>query len=225
MLAFARMHDGGSLLSKPNQLLFSVEDVRVNRDIEIFTETYFVSLGYAADPGADGCTAVTNNCAHTVRPDELELITPSNVALAKWFHITTSPIFRIRRHRKHTFVGGLPLYFGSPGTISSVYLAVLEGDRRARQAGQSIRQAMEVLPTEGVFQALGALSHTGSPPIALVKQAFGLVIKVVEQALLNNRDDIQYTNVFTFKESNDYLRGNHIVGNQKVTLEVSVETI
>jgi hypothetical protein len=84
---------------------------------------------------------------------------------------------------------------------------------------------MEVLPTEGLFQALGDLSHTGRPPIALVKQAFGLVIKVVEQALLNNRDDIQYTNVFTFKDSNDYLRGNHIVGNQKVTLEVSVETI
>lgn len=213
-------------MPSPKRLLFSVDEIEIERDREMFTETYFVSLGYAATLQDGKCHAVTGNEAPKATDEILDLITPTDVGLKDWFHITTSPIFKLRRRRAHSFVGGLPLYYGVPGAVSSVYLAVMEGDKRARQAGEAIRKAVDKLPTTGVFDALGKLAAVGATAeIALVKEAFSLVVKVVEQALINNRDDISYTNVFTFKESNDYLRGVRKVNNQRVALTVSAETI
>jgi hypothetical protein len=77
----------------------------------------------------------------------------------------------------------------------------------------------------GFFKAIGDLASAAAPQLGLVETAFGLLVKLVEQALLNNRDDIQLTNVFTFKPSNDYLRGSRKIGNQKVSLTVSAEVI
>jgi hypothetical protein len=213
-------------MAGPQKLLFSVDDIEIDRDVEMFTETYFVSLGFAVTAEGGRCKPVTSNEPRSATSEALDLLIPFDAALGSWFHVTTSPLFRIRRRRVHPFVGGLPMYYGAPGVVSSIYVAVMEGDKNARKAGEVLAAAMSDLPTDGVFAAIGKLASAGAAPeLALVKEAFSLVVKIVEQALINNRDDIQYTNVFTFKASNNYLRGVRKVNNHKVSLTVSAETV
>lgn len=208
----------------PSTLLFSLENLKIFRDLEIFTETYFVTLGTSFDvQEAGACSPKTDNAAAEVS-GEVRGLLPGE-GLGRWFHVSTTPIFRLRRNRRHVFPGGLPLYYSKtrPGTVTSVYLAVMESDRRARDVSELLAATMAELPTTGAFVALQQVTQTDAPDLMLLKQAFGLLVKVVEQALINNHDDICYTNVFSFKPSNDYLRGRFQVGSHKVSLTLSSE--
>lgn len=185
------------------------------------TETYFVAFGYNI-PGSGG---VSKNDAPGFGPSEsLQGLFPLDSPLSRFFHLVVTPIFKIRKRRTHTFLGGLPLYYGDPGELSSLYLAVMESDRGSRKAGKALSDAMAAMPTDGLFAAIGTLAASANPELALVKQAFGLLVKVIEAALLNNKDDIRYTNVMTFKSGNDWLVGDHSgVGNHRLRMDISVQ--
>lgn len=200
----------------PSKLLTSIENVRIHRDIEIVTETYFVALGYDLQGKASNDV--------TELDETLSVLMPQDKGLSRFFHLVTTPIFKIRKRQTHQFLGGLPIYYGAPGPVSSLYLAVLESDKGAREAGATLGKVMKEIPTDGLFEILGTLAATAVPQVELIKQGFSLLVKVVEAALLGSKDRLRYTNVLTFKESNDWLVGTHEnVGNDRVSITLSVE--
>ena len=199
-------------------LLFSIEDIALRKGFERVKETYFVMFGYAPEGNAeevsfDGC-------------DVLRELTGEHAKLKQWFFLGYTPIFPIKKgiENKHPFPGGLPLYSGPKTEPTSVYLAVMEHDGALRDAGQALGEFIGRVDTNPLMDAALKLAAATQPQAALVKNAFALAIKGVEVALIRNRDDIDYTNVFTFKGSNGFLVGTHSDwGNHRVDMTFSVE--
>ena len=167
---------------------------------------------------------ISDEATREKMPDDfqqLDHLLPSGTEIAsKIFYAWTSPMFKVRKGQKHVFPGGLPLYHGSPGPITSLYLAVMESDQGARDLGQLLQNNNESLNS---FADLAG-NITAGASVAVVKDAFKFLIKGVETILLANKDDIRYTNVFTFKESDDWMAGVHTDwGNHRIEMTIEVE--
>jgi len=202
----------------PNKLLISIEDVTPLRGIEKVQEIFFLFLGYD----------VSGQAQKAPLPDDnplLNRVKPENAALENWFYFGASPIIKMRKNRKHVFPGGYTVYYGEPPEIVSFYFAIIESDRGARDVGRMIESVMAAKAANPLIEAAATLLGATSPQLAVVREAFGLVIKGLEVALINNRDDIRYTNVLTFREREGYLAGTHEDwGNQRVAFTLRVET-
>ncbi len=200
------------------KLLISIEDVTPLRGMERIQEIFFVFLGYDVSGNAiKAPLAVAENPL-------LERITPQDANLTKWFYMGASPVIQMRKGRVHVFPGGYPVFYGEPGDIVSFYLAIIESDRGARQIGEIMKEVTSDISANPLIDAAATLAGTAAPQVALVKEAFGLLIKGVEAALINNRDDIRYTNVLTFRKREEYLRGSHSDwGNQRVAFTLESE--
>lgn len=198
------------------KLLVSLEELTSLRGIEKMQEIYIVVLGYDLSGSSNGIAY----------DDGIDFL-PKNANLKKWVYGFASPIFKIRRKNKHVWPGGLPLFYGEPGDITSIYLAILECDQGSRKAGEKVAALREAMSNKGsnpLIEVALKLSKVASPQIALIQEAFSFTIKGIETALLKNKDDLRYTNVFTFKKSDNYLVGRHDDwGDHRIELTIDVE--
>jgi hypothetical protein len=208
-------------------LCVTLEDVTVLDDREDTWELYFLVLGYdltgKADqtktPYVDGSNDFLGN-----------VITSKGLILKKWFYSTVTPIFQIERTYKHSFPGGLPLHYGESDDVVSFYFAILDSDQPSRNIGEAINKIFingENKAVNSFLDEIGELLKKADdlPIEALkgtIKQAFGLLINSVTTILINNKDDLKYTNVFTFASYNNYLIGSHDDwGNQRMKFTVT----
>ena len=199
------------------KLLFSVEDITPNFDMEIVKESYFVIFGYDPTGKAE---ALSFNDGNEILKD----LSGDHAKLKQWFFMGITPIFKTRWRDKHVFPGGLPLYHGPKTNLTSIYVAIMESDRGAKDAGNVLRDMMSKVDINPLMDAALNLAAVTQPQVALIKPAFSLTIKAIEEALIRNGDDIDYTNVFTFKESNSFLAGKHADwGNHKLKLTFSID--
>ena len=196
--------DGFRAAPADDKLLITIENLTSHRGFEKVQELYFIILGI--DPSGNAGT-VKSGDGESV--SLLDRVLPEGLDASKFFFNAVTPIFKIRRRRQHDFPGGLPLFYGVPGDLISIYLAVVESDRGARELGQALGQMPTELPEGLVGGNLTA--------------AFPWLIKSFEMALLHNKDDIRYTNVFTFRERDDFMAGTHSFSNQRVSLTMSVD--
>lgn len=198
------------------KLLFSVEDITPKTGFELVKEQYFVMFGYDPNGKANELSFDDNVIPNVIGNDK---------RLSHWFFGGITPIFKVRKGRKHIFSGGLPLYYGPKTDMTSIYVVVMESDQKSRDAGLVLRDFLKTIDTNSLMQkALELAAALTQPEITLAKEAFSLAIKALEEALIRNGDDISYTNVFTFKNSNNFLLGTHDNwGNQRVDLTFSVE--
>lgn len=200
-----------------DKLLVSLEDITPLRGRERIQEIYFIILGYDIEGrGRDPLQTEGKNF--------LEILLPENFKNQKWFFDLATPIFKMRKKRKHPFPGGLTLYYGEPGEIASFYFAVIESDRKIREFGEMLAKTRKDLNVEPLIDRIGEVASMANPTIKVIKEGWGLAIKVLETLLIKNGDDIRYTNVFTFRESDNYLRGSHSDwGNQRMNFTIDVE--
>lgn len=159
-----------------SKLLFSLEDITPTRSFEIIKEQYFVIFGYDPAGKAETLSFEGDNI--------LSSLTGANAKLKQWFFMGVTPIFKIRRKRKHVFPGGLPLYYGHKTDMTSIYLAVVESDQNIRNAGKSLRDFIGKIDTNPLMDAAIKLTTMTQPEAALVKAAFGLTIKAIEEVLI-----------------------------------------
>jgi hypothetical protein len=195
------------------RLLASINHITMFRG-ELNPEIYFVVLQRKADarPNSDALQAVA-----------------LGEDISGWFSLEVTPQFKLRKRENHTFIGGLPIFEGDPGEKSTVYLAVVDSDRGARHIGGVLSDLFTKKRGDesalSLVKQVARLIKQGDMTTSMAKTALSLLIKGVEVALINNRDDIQYTNVFTFKTSNDYLAGKTPFSNQRVRGELEVEVL
>ncbi len=200
-----------------DKLLVSLENVTPLRGAEKMQEIYFIILGY--DIEGNGRAPL-----QTDGENFLKSLLPENTDTSKWFFDLATPVFKMRRKRRHVFPGGLPLYYADPGKIASFYFAIIESDRGQRELGQIIKEEKEKINVNPLIDKIAAVASMANPTTALIKEGWGLAIKAIETLLIKNGDDIRYTNVFTFKESDNYLIGSHDDwGNQRMDFTVEVE--
>jgi hypothetical protein len=153
-------------------------------------------------------------------------LTGNHENLKQWFFMGVTPAFKIHKGQKHTFPGGLPLYYGPKTDLTSIYLAVMESDLTSRDTGEALKQLIGSIDINPLMDAALALTDISQPNIALIKPAFSLAIKAIEEVLIRNGDDIEYTNVLTFKQSNSFLIGSHgDWGNHRVDLTFNIEEL
>jgi hypothetical protein len=196
-----------------DKLLIELENFTMLRGAEKRQEVYFVFLGY--DPEGKA-SAKARNLAVKENP-ELDPFVPAEKSLKKYFYMGSSPIFRVRKHRTHVFPGGYPIYYDVPSDIVSFYMAVVESDRGARKIFPELFKSKG--PARTLLDQAVALLKVTKPELALIQEAFGLIIKAVELVIL--QDDIRYTNVLTFKKHDGYLAGTHDSwGNQRVAFTI-----
>jgi hypothetical protein len=201
----------------PDKMLISIEDVTPLRGVEKIQEIFFLFLGYDVTGQAKKVPLSSDN-------EQLTRIRPQNTPLEKWFYFGASPIIKMRKNRKHVFPGGYTVFYGVPGEIVSFYFAIVESDRGARDIGKMIQSITAARAANPLIESAASLLGAASPQIAAIREAFGLIIKGLEVALINNRDDIRYTNVLTFRESDGYLVGTHDDwGNQRIAFTLQVE--
>jgi hypothetical protein len=197
-------------------LIFSLDDFTALTGWESEKEAYCVTFGYDRNGNAEAIPVTGVNI--------LADLTGKQTDLKRWFFLGLTPMIKVRKKHKHVFPGGLPIYCGPKSDFISVYLAIMESDEKSRDAGLALREFMKGVDTNPLMKAALALTTMTQPEIAAVNLAVSLAIKGIEEALIRNGDDIDYTNVFTFKESNDYLVGKHTNwGNQRYNLSFSVE--
>ena len=197
------------------KILFSLEEITPYSIKEIMKEQYFVTLIYDPSGGIEELELDEKNI--------LKDITGEYSELSKWVFIGVSPIFKLRRKRKHVFPGGLPLYYGAKKDLISIYLAVMESDYKVRKVGGIFKRLTEQKEMNSLLDATLTLTSLAKSEVVLAKKSFGLMIKALERILINNGDDIDYTNVFTFKESNNYLEGVLQLKSHKFDFKFSVE--
>ncbi|MEO0321758.1 MAG: hypothetical protein AAF447_02295 [Myxococcota bacterium] len=205
------------------KLLVTLDDLTVRGSLEIRQEIYMVGLGYRVWDGTP--TKSEGIAIDHDSSDVMDSIAPDRLgSLQNWYFAFATPIFKIRKRRRHVFPGGLPLFLGDPGENVSFYLAIMESDEGHREAGKTMAKAVDALKPDGLFDAIFKVAETAAPQAALVKQGFSALVKVFELALLNKKDEIKYTNVFSFRNSNDYLEGSHSdFGNRRAKFTMTAE--
>ena len=203
---------------RDSNLLVSLEDITILRDREAWPEIYFVVVGYDTN-------GRIQDLAWPREARSVNLPLPKGALAGKVFYLWISPITSVRRGRKHVFPGGLPLFYGDPGKLTSLYFAVMESDERGGDVGKALQSYLEANQEANYKSFLSlATGITDTTQIEVVKQAFQFLIGAVQTFFINSRDDIRYTNVFTFREQEGYLAGTHSDwGNQRVSLTLEVE--
>ena len=213
----------GINMENQKKLLVTLDDLTVRGSLEIRQEVYMVGLGYRVWEGSP-----TDSKGIEIDHDSsdvLDLLSSDKVGnLKNWYFAFATPIFKIRKRRKHVFPGGLPLFFGQPGDGLSFYMAIMESNEGHREAGKTLRTAVDALDTDGLFDAVLEVAATANPTTALIKTGFSALVKVFELALINKKDEIKYTNVFSFRESNGFLEGSHSDwGNRRAEFTMTAE--
>jgi len=193
------------------KLLISFDDMTPLRGFEKRQEIYFVFLGYQPGGNADSGGSLAEN-----DNELLDRFIPDHAELKKWFYMGASPVLSMRKKHKHVFPGGYPIYYDVPEDLVSFYVAIMESDQGSRAVGEILQQVFgddnNKQLTDQVLDLLGAGAY---------KPAFSLAIKALEVVLLNNKDDMRYSNVWTFRKSEDYLAGTHSDwGNQRIAFTV-----
>ncbi|MFQ5669101.1 MAG: hypothetical protein ACE5HD_01120 [Acidobacteriota bacterium] len=200
-----------------DRLLISLDDMTPLRGRETVQEIFFILLGY--DPrGKAGEMPLAETYPQVAR------VLPEGASLRKWFYAGVTPVITMRKGIKHRFPGGFPLYDCLPPEIVSFYFAVIESDRSARDTARILAGIQGGSNEPSLIRDASDLITSMQPGGAILRQALGLLVKGVEVALINNRDDIRYTNIFTFKSRENYLAGTHTDwGNQRIALTLRVE--
>lgn len=184
------------------KLLVSLEDLTMRRGMEIIQEVYIVVLGF--NPYGTGQTKPLITDSDPL----LDRLFPDGSDGRNFFYGEVTPIFKMKKNRKHVFPGGLPLFYGFPSSLTSFYMAVMESDRGAREIGKLLADNKKMMKeTLDELKVLPQLAQ--SAKFDLVRASFLAMTQVLQSLLLNNKDDLRYSNVFTFRQEEDYLAGVH----------------
>ena len=198
------------------KLLVSLEDLTPLRGRERLQEIYIVTLGYNVNSLKPSSSLPKNDTI-------LDLLLTKRHWVNKYFFARITPVFSIRRGRKHQFTNGLPLFYEVPGKQVSFYFAVMESDRPQRDWRELLAEKKPDFAD--IIKALDPLEadiHNGK--VSGLISAYKLLITGLQEYLRRCKDDLRYANVFTFRKSEGYLGGIHDNwGNQRVAFTLSVE--
>lgn len=191
------------------KLLVEINDFTPLRGGELIQEIYMIVLGLN-----------TQQHESSSAPDSPDLRIIEDPKLLGWYYLQVTPIIQCKRGQKHTFPGGLPIFYNDPGDLASIYLAFMESDAKLRKSKDLIAVLKESV--QGISDILAPLLTT--PTFAVAKQLLPLLLKVIETALIKNNDDLRYTNVLTFRKGENFLTGTHAdFGNQRIDFTLTVE--
>ena len=197
-----------------SKLLVTLDDVTPLRGWERMQEVYAVVLGYDVTGKVDLNQSPGDNPL-------LDNLFPEGHSGRNYYYGTISPVIKMRRNRQHVFPGGFPLFYADPYPWTSFYFALVESDAAARDWGKVLKDGRKDF--QGVFD--GALDKIAKETTGgAISGVFQLLTKGLELILLNNRDDLRYSNVFTFREEDHWLGGTHRDwGNHRMGFTVSVD--
>jgi hypothetical protein len=203
-----------------DKLLVSLRELVPLRGRERMQEIYIVTLGYDPAGKADSIEHPADGSAF------FEALKPENAKLRKWYYGIVTPILKIRKGKGKRFPGGLPLFYGEPGKFVSFYFAVWESDKRGREAGRVLSGLMKKAEADPLLGSVLEIAKIARPTANRIASSFPMAIKAIEVALLKNKDDLRYTNVFTFRKSEDFLAGTHRDwGDHRIKLTIDAKIV
>lgn len=161
-----------------------------------------------------------------------------------FFFAWHSPVFTVQKGRVHQFMDGYPLFYGIPNRQASVFVAALDigtkkpvdttlnMDIHEEEMKQAIKSFQEVHCEFSKFYNterkklvdLAKRERKISDNFDTIKTAFSLLIKTFETQAVKLGHQIRYTNVFTFKENDEWLEGGHQDwGDHRMAMTIKVE--
>lgn len=180
---------------------------------ESLQESYFVILGYDPDGKAEDSEIVDGEgfLGGAATPE---------AKLTRWYYGQVTPIINIRKNTRHTFPGELVLHYGPLPTLTQFYFAAMDSDRGSRDAGKVLGDAFASGPdfAGDVATLLGA----GMPTVSVVRQGFSILQKGISALLLSNKDDVRYSNIFSLRDTNDYLQGIHALSSDRAKANIRI---
>lgn len=169
-----------------------------------------------------------------------------------FFFAWKTPIFLTQRGRKFIPPIGIPLFYGTPRRQASIYTAVLDaGSFTCKSKMDGIWKTLsekfnkELESRQNAAEAFCKVDHELDKihkfefkrivdienrekeirnQFNLIKNEFSKLIKAVELNILEHKQHIRYTNVFTFRENDDWLEGGHKDwGDHRMSMTLNVQ--
>ncbi len=163
--------------------------------------------------------------------------------LDDFFFAWRSKEMMVQKGRLHQCLDGYPLFYGSPNRQASIYVAVLENNGQnnitqlnTEEHSGDLQAALKSFQ-EIHYELSNVLNEERKKIVYLtkrekkisenfdtIKKAFSLLIKTFETAAVKEGHQIRYTNVFTFKENDEWLEGGHQDwGDHRMAMTIKVE--
>jgi hypothetical protein len=169
-----------------------------------------------------------------------------------FFFCLRTSVIPVQRGRAHQFLNGIPLFYGRPLREASIYVAVVEiphpdpealkldfwnelEKRFESKLSCQVKESIEAL--QEIDYEIDWIREPGNDYIvdiayresliddrfSINKKNFSIMIKEIEKLVLENKQNIRYTNVFTIKADDDLEGGHKDWGDHRMGLTVNVE--